>query len=86
MQFNPCSQVKPIAKENQRDRVLTFLPSIEPGMYHFRYLARATTPGKFVVPPTRVECMYTPEVAGRTAATTFDIARKVATPRQDHGK
>ena len=36
-------------------------------MYRYRYLARATTLGTFVVPPTQVEEMYTPEVFGRTA-------------------
>ena len=50
------------------------LPHVEPGIYHFRYVARATTPGEFVVPPTRAECMYSPEVWGRTAATRFAVA------------
>jgi alpha-2-macroglobulin len=60
-------------RELHDDRVLTFLPHVDPGLYHFRYLARATTPGDFIVPPSRAECMYSPEVRGRTAATRFSV-------------
>jgi uncharacterized protein YfaS (alpha-2-macroglobulin family) len=60
-------------RELHDDRVLTFLGHVEPGIYHFRYLARATTPGRFVVPPLRAECMYSPEVNGRSGATTFEV-------------
>ncbi len=49
-------------RESHDDAVLTFLPHLDPGLYHFRTLARATTPGDFVVPPTRAECMYSPDV------------------------
>jgi uncharacterized protein YfaS (alpha-2-macroglobulin family) len=62
-----------VHREMRDDRVLTFLSHVEPGIYHFRYLARATTPGRFVVPPLRAECMYSPEVNGRTAASTFEV-------------
>jgi hypothetical protein len=43
------------------------------GVYRYRYLARATTLGRFVVPPTRVEEMYQPEVFGRSAASVVEI-------------
>jgi uncharacterized protein YfaS (alpha-2-macroglobulin family) len=62
-------------REFHDDRVLTFVDRMAAGMYHYRYLARATTPGRFVVPPTRAECMYEPETFGRTAATTFEVKR-----------
>jgi uncharacterized protein YfaS (alpha-2-macroglobulin family) len=61
-------------REMHDDQVLTFLPHLEPGIYHFRYLARATTEGTFVVPPTRAQDMYSPEVWGETAATGFTVA------------
>lgn len=67
-------------RELRDDRVLTFLSHVEPGIYHFRYLARATTPGRYVVPPLRAECMYSPEVSGRTSATTFEVVN--ATPNR----
>jgi uncharacterized protein YfaS (alpha-2-macroglobulin family) len=60
-------------REIKDDRVLTFVEHMPAGMYHYRYLARATTFGRFVVPPTRAECMYEPEIFGRTAASTFDV-------------
>jgi uncharacterized protein YfaS (alpha-2-macroglobulin family) len=40
---------------------------LDPGAYTFRYVARATTPGQFVVPPARAEELYHPETFGRTA-------------------
>ncbi|HTV20235.1 MAG TPA: hypothetical protein VMG12_16235, partial [Polyangiaceae bacterium] len=60
-------------QELRDDRVLFFVDSMPPGLYRYRYLARATALGRFVVPPTRAEEMYQPEVFGRTAATTLEI-------------
>jgi uncharacterized protein YfaS (alpha-2-macroglobulin family) len=60
-------------REIHDDRVLTFVEHMPAGMYHFRYLARATTVGTFVVPPTRAECMYEPETFGRTAGASFEV-------------
>jgi len=37
------------------------------GVYTYTYVARATTPGVFVVPPPRAEEMYAPETFGRGA-------------------
>jgi uncharacterized protein YfaS (alpha-2-macroglobulin family) len=62
-----------VHREVHDDRVITFARHIDPGMYHFRYLARASTLGHFVVPPAEIRCMYSPEVSGRTAASTFDV-------------
>jgi uncharacterized protein YfaS (alpha-2-macroglobulin family) len=63
-------------REVHDDRVLTFVEHMAAGMYHYRYLARATTIGRFVVPPTRAECMYEPETFGRTGAVTFEVTGK----------
>jgi uncharacterized protein YfaS (alpha-2-macroglobulin family) len=60
-------------REIKDDRVLTFVEHMAAGMYHYRYLARATTIGTFVVPPTRAECMYEPETFGRSGASTFEV-------------
>jgi uncharacterized protein YfaS (alpha-2-macroglobulin family) len=65
--------VSGLHRELHDDRVLTFLSHVEPGIYHFRYLVRATTPGRYVVPPLRAQCMYSPEVSGRTSATAFEV-------------
>lgn len=60
-------------REYHDDRVLTFVEHMPAGLAHYRYLARATTHGRFVVPPARAECMYEPETFGRTGATTFEV-------------
>lgn len=59
--------------ELRDDRVLFFIDQLPAGLWHYRYLARATTLGRFVLPPTRVEEMYAPEVFGRTGATEVTV-------------
>ncbi|UCC74651.1 MAG: carboxypeptidase regulatory-like domain-containing protein [Gemmatimonadota bacterium] len=55
--------------ENLRDeRVEVFSSLVYGGVYDYSYLARATTPGAFVVPPPRAEEMYHPETFGRGAS------------------
>ncbi len=53
--------------ENLRDeRVEAFASLLWPGVHEYSYVARATTPGRFVVPPARAEEMYSPETFGRS--------------------
>ena len=52
--------------EDLRDeRVEAFTSLLPEGVHEYEYVARATTPGRFVVPPTRAEEMYVPEIFGR---------------------
>jgi uncharacterized protein YfaS (alpha-2-macroglobulin family) len=52
--------------QNLRDeRVEAFTSLLWSGVYDYDYVARATTPGRFVVPPTKAEEMYHPETFGR---------------------
>jgi alpha-2-macroglobulin len=52
--------------QNLRDeRVEAFTSLLWSGVYDYDYFARATTPGRFVVPPTKAEEMYHPETFGR---------------------
>ena len=54
---------------NLRDeRVEAFCALLWEGVYEFSYVARATTPGRFVAPPTKAEEMYHPETFGRSAS------------------
>jgi alpha-2-macroglobulin len=54
--------------ENLRDeRAEAFTPLLWDGVHEYTYIARATTPGTFVVPPAKAEEMYSPEVFGRSA-------------------
>jgi alpha-2-macroglobulin len=56
------------------DRAEAFSGHLEAGTYTYTYVARATTPGTFVVPPAVAEEIYTPEVFGRTATDTVVVA------------
>jgi uncharacterized protein YfaS (alpha-2-macroglobulin family) len=60
-------------QEIRDDRVLYFVDHMPAGMFHYRYLARATTLGVYMVPPTKVEAMYQPEIFGRTAGALFRV-------------
>jgi uncharacterized protein YfaS (alpha-2-macroglobulin family) len=50
------------------DRAEAFTTLLWDGVYDYSYVARATTPGEFVVPPAKAEEMYSPEVFGRSAS------------------
>ncbi|HMB24902.1 MAG TPA: hypothetical protein VKP08_18790, partial [Anaerolineales bacterium] len=53
--------------QNMRDdRAEAFTSLLWDGVYEYTYVARATTPGTFIVPPTKAEEMYSPEVFGRS--------------------
>ncbi|HEX6766671.1 MAG TPA: hypothetical protein VF103_14355, partial [Polyangiaceae bacterium] len=60
-------------QELRDDRALYFVDHMPGGIYHYRYFARATSAGRFVVPPTKAEGMYEPETFGRTAAGIVEI-------------
>jgi alpha-2-macroglobulin len=54
--------------QNMRDeRVEAFASLLWDGVWEYTYVARATTPGRFVVPPAKAEEMYSPETFGRSA-------------------
>ena len=40
------------------------------------YIARAVTPGRYVMPPATIEDMYRPERFGRTASGALEVAEK----------
>ena len=52
--------------QNLRDeRTEAFASLLWEGVYKYSYVARATTPGDFIVPPAKAEEMYHPETFGR---------------------
>ena len=54
--------------DNLRDeRAEAFTSLARAGVHSYVYTARATTPGRFIVPPPRAEEMYSPETFGRGA-------------------
>ncbi len=55
--------------QNMRDeRVEAFTSLLWEGVHTYSYVTRATTPGNFVVPPTKAEEMYFPETFGRSGS------------------
>jgi uncharacterized protein YfaS (alpha-2-macroglobulin family) len=55
--------------QNLRDeRAEAFTSLLWEGVHTYTYVARATTPGEYVVPPTKAEEMYHPETFGRAAS------------------
>jgi hypothetical protein len=54
---------------NLRDeRAEAFSSYLWEGAYEYTYVCRATTPGTFIVPPSKAEEMYSPETFGRSAS------------------
>lgn len=61
--------------ENLRDdRVEAYARSVWPGVHRYTYVARATTPGRYVAMPARAEEMYSSETFGRTATERVAIS------------
>jgi hypothetical protein len=56
------------------DRAEAFASLLWAGTYDYTYVARATTPGTFVVPPTKAEEIYAPETFGRSGSDVVIIA------------
>lgn len=55
--------------QNLRDeRAECFADKIEKGEYSFRFKARTTFVGSFIIPPARVEEMYRPQIFAQTSS------------------
>jgi uncharacterized protein YfaS (alpha-2-macroglobulin family) len=62
--------------QNVRDeRLEAFTTLLWEGVYEYEYVARATTPGTFVTPPTKAEEMYAPETFGRSGSDVVIVER-----------
>ncbi|MDP3157583.1 MAG: MG2 domain-containing protein [Archangium sp.] len=59
--------------EMRDSRVVIFADHLPPGVHVTSFVARATTPGVFVLKPARGELMYEPEVWGRSEGGTFTV-------------
>ena len=63
-------------RELRDDRVVYFATRLWKGTYTASYIARATTPGVFIRPPTHAEEMYNPAVFGRSDGGVFTVTKK----------
>ncbi|MCY1047265.1 MG2 domain-containing protein [Corallococcus sp. bb12-1] len=59
--------------EKRDDRVIFFADDLPPGVHVTSFVARATTPGDFVLKPAKAEEMYAPEVFGRSEGGRFPV-------------
>ncbi len=59
-------------RELRDDRVLSFLDQLPAGLTHVSYQLRVIAPGRFAHPPAKAECMYAPDVFGRTEASVIE--------------
>jgi hypothetical protein len=58
-------------------RVLVFKNYLWRGtVYHYSYYARAVCEGEFIIPPTKIELMYQPEICGYTPASKIIIKER----------
>jgi hypothetical protein len=63
----------PSHKEMRDERYVLFWDRLPAGVYEYTYLARATTIGRFVVPPLKAMEMYHPEVFGRNPTEIVEV-------------
>jgi alpha-2-macroglobulin len=52
-----------------------FFDDVQRGKHEVTFLFRTTTPGLYPTPPAQAECMYQPEVFGRTGGSVYRIGR-----------
>ena len=57
-----------VYNEKRDDRVVYFSDHLPPGVHVVSFVARATTPGRFLMKPAHAGEMYAPEVFGRSDA------------------
>jgi len=63
--------------ERRDDRVVLFADRLPPGVHVSSFIARATTPGDFVLKPSHAGEMYAPEVFGRSDGGRFKVVDAV---------
>jgi uncharacterized protein YfaS (alpha-2-macroglobulin family) len=63
-------------REVRDDRVLFSATRLFAGTFTASYIARATTPGVFVRPPTHAETMYDAAVYGRSEGSAFTVTER----------
>ncbi|GMU59923.1 MAG: hypothetical protein AMXMBFR34_16860 [Myxococcaceae bacterium] len=59
--------------EMRDSRVVVFADHLPPGVHVTSFVARATTPGTYILKPAKGELMYEPEVWGRSEGGSFEV-------------
>jgi uncharacterized protein YfaS (alpha-2-macroglobulin family) len=74
-------QGSPIHFEKREEKVALFIQRVEAGKHVYRYLGRATVPGRFQVMPARVYPMYEPNLWGRSASELLQVKSLTFVPK-----
>ena len=72
--LQPGGDITPDRVEFRDDRVIIFTPAGS-NQRSFRYVLRAVSAGKFVIPPIEASCMYNPALASRNGGGTLKVGR-----------
>jgi hypothetical protein len=79
----PCQRVErsPIHFERREEKVALFIQRVEPGEHVYRYLVRATVPGRFQSMPALVYPVYEPNLWGRSASELLQVESLTFAPK-----
>ncbi|MCU0844176.1 MAG: carboxypeptidase regulatory-like domain-containing protein [Spirochaetes bacterium] len=75
---NAYDEYQPYSHSERRDnRMVFFFTRISKGeIYEIAYIMRAELPGRFLVKPARIECMYEPSIQGWAVPARFSVEKK----------
>ncbi len=62
--------------EYRDDRVFLFADNLEPGVYEYSFIAQATTPGEYRIPPARAYEFYNPTANAHNEGKVFRVKEK----------
>ncbi len=66
-----------VRSERWDNRMVYFFNNVSKGkVYEIAYIIRAELPGRFMVRPARMECMYDPEIQGWSSPTIIEVKKK----------
>ena len=78
MNKDAYSDYRPYVRSERWDnRMIFFFNKLKEGkMYEAAYIIRAELPGKFMVRPSRIECMYEPSIQGWSSPVLIEVKGK----------
>jgi uncharacterized protein YfaS (alpha-2-macroglobulin family) len=74
--FGPTADLSPFLMHSDLhdNRISLYSYYLPPGTFRYTYLAQATVPGRYGVPPTHVSETFFPEVFGRSAGQVLTVS------------
>ncbi|RSZ57281.1 alpha-2-macroglobulin [Massilia atriviolacea] len=67
--------VRPVFEERTFDAFRAYYDFVPKGRWRIEYTVRLNNQGRFTLPPTRVEALYSPEVAGELPNAAIEVGR-----------